>query len=482
MEDNVKSGAGRDSTDSGEREGIQKDPGPYIGTVISHVKGTRMGQLKVYIPEFGSTPNNEERYLTVSYASPFYGKTFGTDTQELPDNEVTAGQSYGMWMVPPDVGSQVLCVFVNGDRDRGFWFACIYDSPSHHMVPANGRNIGGKDKTTVPKQLSAETFSNSILPVGEYSTKAKTAFDSDGLTTTPRNAHLYQASVLIAQGLDRDPIRGAISSSSMREVPSNVYGISTPGRKPNGSPDSGDVVAFRKGGHQFVMDDGAATGGQDPEGTDQLIRLRTTNGHQILMNDTENVLYIASASGAHWIEFSNNGQMNIFAQAGFNVRTKGPMNFHSDALISMQAPAIKMNASGGQKAGANGIIISSDGAISLKSLMGLTAHSDGPLSLGSVTMASIFGGAVCSVGSMGIARVNGATVMLNCGIAVPILPVAPAKKNSLMDTGLSGKNWVVQEGALESICTVAPAHEPWTTADGKRPNHQIPPSANMLGF
>ena len=149
-------------------------------------------------------------------------------------------------------------------------------------------------------------------------------------------AHPYQASILVNQGLDTDPVRGAISSSSLRESPSNVYGISTPGRSVTGNAQQltssvqamGDnqaqAVIGRLGGHQFVMDDG------DVNGTDQLIRLRTTGGHQILMNDTKQVLYIGSASGAHWLEFSDSGMINMYGAAGINLRTQGVLNLQGD--------------------------------------------------------------------------------------------------------------------------------------------------------
>lgn len=477
MADQTKlaTGASKNNTDVGQSSGIQKDPGPYIGTVIEHVKGTRMGQLKVSIPQFQGTATTNTDYQTVSYASPFYGKTFGTDTQNLGNDEIQSGQSYGMWMVPPDIGSKVLCIFVDGDRDQGYWFACVYDGPSHHMVPGNGRAVGGLDKTKIPNYLNSDVYSTSNIPVTEYSTKEATAFDPDGLTNTPRYAHPYQTKVLMNQGLDRDFARGAISSSSMREVPSNVYGISTPGRRPGGAQSANpDITVFRKGGHSFVMDDG------DADGKDQLIRLRTTNGHQVLLNDSENLLYISSASGAHWIEFSNNGQMNIYAYGGFNVRTQGVMNFHSDSLINFQAPAIKMNASGGDKG--NALQFSSDGNFVVSALMGATVKTDGMLSLTSEAATYIAGGGMLSLGSLGVTRVNGSILMLNSGVGGVCMPAVPMKKGSHPDVGQSGATWVIKEDALESICTVVPAHEPWVQADGKsRPKPVAPPQGGFFG-
>ena len=120
---------------------------------------------------------------------------------------------------------------------------------------------------------------------------------------TPKPIHPF-AETLLKQGLSADDMRGNTSSSARRESPSQVFGISTPGRKdigttkqPVGAKDSGATDhVVRKTGHTFVMDDGAE------DGTNQLTRLRTASGHQLLMHDTEGVVYIANGSGNAYIE------------------------------------------------------------------------------------------------------------------------------------------------------------------------------------
>jgi len=471
------------------KTGIKVDPGPYVATVMEIIKGPRLGQLGVIIPEWEGSSDSDGQYIKVDYCSPFYGKTFGTDSQELPDTSATSGQSYGMWMVPPDIGNKVLVIFANGDRGRGYWIGCIYDSPSHHMVPALGRAIGGADKTLAPTgPLSVNVGHDTVSPVAEYNTVVAGAFSPDALTDTPRQPHEYQLSVLMRQGLDRDKIRGAISSSSMREAPSNVYGISTPGRSATkgqqiaGTP---DAVVFRKGGHSFVMDDGAAGDDVNEAGTDQLIRLRTTSGHQILMNDTENVLYIASASGAQWLEFSSDGQVHVYAQNGLNMRTKGVMNFHADGAIIMQSPIIELNASdtGSGSSSQCAIVCNTTGSFVASSMMGTSIKTDGPMSLSSLSMASFSAGATMNISSVGVTSVYGTMLKLNTGFPAPPAIVSPSPVNNLQDTEFANGNWYAVKSKLQSACTVVPAHEPWVGDDGKsRPEPQIPgQSGSTLG-
>jgi hypothetical protein len=477
----TRGSAGKQAQGDLKKTGFAQNPGPFVARVLAHVEGSRMGELRVQIPEFSGlvTANKNSTGIRVSYCSPFYGTTYGTDSQNLPNSAQTAGQSYGMWMVPPDIGNSVLVIFT--PQGQGFWIGCVYDSPSHHMVPAIGRAVSGPAKTTPPPEISKYLNSSSNLPVVEYDTSTQanpTAFASDGLTSTPRFAHDQQAMQYVMQGLDKDLIRGAISSSSLRESPSNVYGISTPGPKSapdqvKGQPQS---VIARKGGHTFVMDDG------DVNGVDQLIRLRTSGGHQILMNDTENILYIAGKSGSQWLEFSPNGSINVYGAAGINMRSQGPLNLHSDSAIAMNAPSIKINASASGTAGGpsmGSISISSSGGLSMQAMTSLSAKSVGSLSLSSIGKTSLSSGALLSVSAVGkldvssgistsiagaTVKIDGGMLMLNCGAPIPGLPPMPpipVTPKSHPDTKFDGTGWVKGSATVDSVCTVVPGHEPW---------------------
>jgi hypothetical protein len=79
------------------------------------------------------------------------------------------------------------------------------------------------------------------------------------------------------------------------------------------------------------MDDGSVLG------TDQLVRLRTAQGHQILMHDTEETIYVGHATGNSWIELSKNGSINVYSHGGVNLRSEGDINFHSDGNINLNA-------------------------------------------------------------------------------------------------------------------------------------------------
>jgi hypothetical protein len=211
------------------------------------------------------------------------------------------------------------------------------------------------------------------------------------------------------------------------------------------------------------MDDG------DEAGKDQLMRLRTTGGHQILMNDSENVLYIASASGQHWLEFSKNGQINVYGAAGFNLRTQGVLNLHSDVMLNMSAPNIKMTAVGNDKVPLGSISMTTSGNFSASAFGLASIKCNGALSLSAVGKASLTAGGWLNMSSLGKTSVNGpVALLLNSGTPLPPLPVTPPTLTPKPDTKLQGGVWNTG-GVIMTGCTVTPAHEPWTDADGQRP-------------
>ncbi|MFM6199336.1 MAG: hypothetical protein ACKPE1_09375, partial [Dolichospermum sp.] len=65
----------------------------------------------------------------------------------------------------------------------------------------------------------------------------------------------------------------------------------------------------------FVMDDG------DKDGQNELVRIRTRTGHQILLHNSADLIYIANAKGTAWVELTSNGKIDIFAQDSVSIHT-----------------------------------------------------------------------------------------------------------------------------------------------------------------
>lgn len=342
-----------------------RDVGPYEAVVVSHLDPLNMGTLEVELiknTEAGGNPERSGQLVTVRYLSPFYGVTPSKGLTPNDGFQYTQ-KSYGMWMVPPDVGTRVLVIFAEGNTAYGYWIGCIQDQGMNFMIPG-----AGQASTTVTTAGTPQNLKGAKLPVGEYNKLIETGTKVDPtLFEKPYNKDFTE--VLEVQGLINDENRGTTTSSARREAPSMVFGISTPGPldKRNQSPstkygsdtEGADYPYSRLGGSSFVMDDGddkfirathaadgppiyinkegGETGGDETIPQNELVRLRTRTGHQILMHNSEDLIYIANSRGTAWIELSSDGKIDIYAYDSISVMSNNDINFTAERDFNIDA-------------------------------------------------------------------------------------------------------------------------------------------------
>ena len=337
-------------------------PGPFLAKVVGHQDTTYMGSIEVELLRPTGNTNEETSIHLVKYMSPFYGVTSSSHLGENDDYDSTQ-KSYGWWAVPPDVGTTVVVIFIDGDPRRGYWMGCVQDEGMNFMVPG----IAATQK--VVGDVEADNAgSYGRVPVAEYNKKTNVVTDPD-VTQLEKPKHPL-ADALDKQGLLFDDIRGITTSSARREVPSMVFGMSTPGPvDKRGNAPRGRIGkkewkidnAFvgRLGGSTWVMDDGDArflrkkTASEGPPeyasledgDTDgnveiphnELIRFRTRTGHQILLHNSEDLIYITNARGTAWIELTSDGKIDIFAQDSISIKTDEDLNLYSGRDINIEA-------------------------------------------------------------------------------------------------------------------------------------------------
>jgi hypothetical protein len=338
---------------------------PKVGIVRNHLDSTYMGNLQVELisdSSAGSSTNAPGQLITVKYLSPFAGITSYDGMNQNADYR-NSQRSYGFWGVPPDIGAKVLVLFA--DSGQGYWIGCIPEESVNIMMPDPWVSTTYNDSDNTKK-----------LPVVEYNKKVETG-TARNATKFIKPANQDAIDILTEQGLIEDEIRGTTTSSARREVPSTVLGFSSPGpldERP-GAPrvNYGEnfaqtpVAQNRLGGSSLVFDDGDATllrktpagegpaeyanaeagetDGQPDLPHNELVRLRTRTGHQILLHNTEDLIYIANAKGTTWIELTSNGKIDIYAQDSISVHTENDLNFTADRDINFNAGRdIHMNA------------------------------------------------------------------------------------------------------------------------------------------
>lgn len=438
---------------------------PMIGIVKDNIDPTRGGKIRVQLE--GNTNNqsdNADGWVTVQYLSTYFGMVKPTAGQSGNGDYVGNPSAYGQWQSPPDIGTKVLCIFAEGDPNRGYYVGCVVEPEAMQMVPA----IGSGDNV-VPNEGEAMGLAGATrLPVTSINTNNKAVADSTEYLDAPKPVHSYTASIMSQQGIIRDPMRGPISSSASREPASRVgWGVATPGRPimdggyndenlPNNLDDKNATqlkVTARRGGHSIVMDDG------DIIGRDQLIRIRTALGHQILMSDDGQTLMILHSNGQSYIELGKEGTVDIFSTNSFNVRTQGDINFHADQHINLHATE-NMNIQAKQ------LHINTEEDFKMRAGAALQLYSVGNFTVKSLAGAAIKAATQASLASTGMTFINGLKVNLNTGKTsikaekVPIITLI-TQSDTLHD---EQKGFIAAPGKLLTVTTRTPAHYPWSNA------------------
>jgi GH24 family phage-related lysozyme (muramidase) len=286
--------------------------GVFLGFIKQATDVQRNGRLMVWIPEFGSAPDNPSGWTLVNYCSPFAGATnvdtiSKTDTHQFDQTQT----SYGMWMVPPDVNNEVLIMFINGDPSRGVWIGCLYNQFMNNMVPGMAADAKNWE------------YPGKIVPVAEYN-KWDTSVTEPDRAIKPFEKTKFRG--VSNQGLINDRSRGTTTSSARREAPSNVFGIITPG--PVIDPSVTSDKFRRKGGSSFIMDDGTGT---------EYIQLTTKTGAQIRLDETNGFVYLLNRDGTAWVQMDQKGNIDIFSAVDISLRGQRDVNIRADRNINMEA-------------------------------------------------------------------------------------------------------------------------------------------------
>jgi hypothetical protein len=519
----------RPSVDDSDRSG-GLTTGIYIATVISHLDPSFMGSIEVnLLKDQANTAGDDSQTFIVKYASPFFGYTpfefMGKNdgTNSTIDGFSDTQKSYGMWFVPPDVGVNVLVLFVNGDPAAGYWFACVPGVNINHMVPA----IAGSTVNSLDAEDKKRYGNTKLpLPVAEVNKRIngeKQEIDPDKY---PRVVHPI-ADRFLEQGLLEDDVRGFNTSSPRREAPSMVFGISTPGpldrresakKQQIGKSDSvATVPVSRLGGTQLVMDDGndryhreqsAAEGpvkyvdlldpvnqkkgntGSATIPASEYFRVRTRTGHQILMHNSEDLIYIANARGTAWIELTSNGKIDIYAEDSVSIHTGNDLNIRADRDINFECGRnMNFRTETGkwhaEIATDMEFLINNDSKLTvgnnLDILVGskakISANND--LDIATDTELKISATGDLSVGSGSEVKINGTKINFNgpnnAETAVAADFVRPYDlRDNLATSTAAGWDKRYQAGVVKSFMKRIPMHEPWALHEHRSPELLTP--------
>jgi putative chitinase len=482
-------------------QGRLPSAGPFLAEITNHLDPTYMGSLEVsLIKNLQNSTNNQEDTYIVRYLNPFYGVTSVRYEGNNSSNFNDVQKSYGMWMIPPDVGTVVMVIFIDGDPNQGYWMGCVQDQFQNHMVPG----IAASQQTAMTQEQK-NRYGTTLLPVAEF-LKSTQNLNIPNVDKIAKPVHPF-ADRLVEQGLLLDTTRGVTSSSARREVPSSVFGISTPGpldTRPGaktgeiGYETKRQAPVSRLGGSTFVMDDG------DINGQNELVRIRTRTGHQILLHNSQDLIYIGNSKGSAWLELTSNGKIDIFAMDSISIHTEADFNFRADRDVNIEAGRhIHMRSVKNMETNIGGyhfLAIDDYSKTSVRHSFDLaigdtakiTAMADFHLNVGKDILASaassvnVIGGDSVKLGSGGVFGIDANGQLILTGSRIDLNgPAAPAPAaadsaetpplldiNKLPNRDIKwgwGPDHFYNTGTISTIMQRVPTHEPWPQHENVNP-------------
>ena len=322
---------------------IRPDRGAFheltIGVVVDANDPQQMGRLRVMCPTLGDNADSPIRDIPwAKYISPL-GGFVTTGSRGPDDNSPTDGPvAYGMWSIPK-VGAQVLVACVDANTEHRIWLGCLYGDHLPHTMPHGRYTYQEAEKPNGPLSSTEEPiqplYDNLTEAFGDRSTNFEwrsrgadnqcsyvdgsvmdrvISFlqDDQDVPYTEEDGNKGTST----QGYARSRIAPNLTSEETgKNYDSQIYSWTTPGF------------------HGLSMDD-------KPDNC--RMRFRTSSGHQILMDDTNERIYIATAEGKCWIEMDQNGNVDIHTDKRLSVHAKQDINFTTEEAFRVTAKQIHM--------------------------------------------------------------------------------------------------------------------------------------------
>jgi len=341
-----------------------------VGTVVDTNDPQQTGRLRILVPGYGDNPSMPVGDVPwAMYISPLGGSV--SNIERGSDLDPGDGPvSYGFWSIPK-IGAAVVVTCIDGDPMSRAWVGCLHTERLAHTLP-HGRFIGDDGPLDSTEKPIQPLYDNQTGAFGKrannYEWKTRGADYSASATASGfyLNDGISKVADTEGNGYGVSQIEPDVKSEATgKNYDSQVYSWTTPGF------------------HSISMDDRVEN---------CRVRIRTTSGHQILMDDTNERIYINTCDGLNWIELDQDGNIDVYSTTKISIHSEGDINFSSnksirltaDDAIHMKTAACHIQTSSdfNVKVGGDGMI-TAGGTLNLKSSgqllqQGSQIHLNGP--------------------------------------------------------------------------------------------------------
>ena len=273
-----------------------------LGVVKNNADPAQHGRCQIFVPSIDNKDYQVDDLPWAQYVSPFGGTTanfqVGREKHSIP-----GVHSYGWWAIPKN-GAQVLCGFLEGDPNVRFYMGSFFLPELNRTLPSAIDPL--KTEIDESGQYPQEQIPYMLANLGEASLgpddvhyKVRGGYDrsishpSNKNKDKPRDNGYYDK-----------PLEAAKADSQM-------HVFATPGK------------------HFMLFSD-----------IDEYcrIRIKTTEGTQIIFDDTNERIYISTAKGRNWVELDEgNGKMYFYSTSKINFHSENDFNIYSSSNVNIVA-------------------------------------------------------------------------------------------------------------------------------------------------
>ena len=294
---------------------------PTTGWVVDVADPQQRHRVRVIVPKWNEQFSTKVEDLPwAQCCSPLFGIQHGA--QRGPNGEYTyGGVGFGL-LLPPQVGMLVEVYCLDGDPECRMYRGAIVTSDA--MVSHGNGKFVTEQSSELPDFKSSygplSTTENLIQPLAS---NLQRAFNYD-----PSKIN-YE---WVTRAADYSP--SAVTPDNFNNSITDIPNDDSDGYATTRSSKTPTVMGFvTPGFHAFTADD-------RPENC--RIRLRSTCGKQILLDDTNERIYISTASGSVWIELDEAGNLDIHADRRVSIHSTKDINLTSDGNVNIKGTNVNI--------------------------------------------------------------------------------------------------------------------------------------------
>jgi len=274
------------------------------GVVVDTNDPQQMGRVKIWVPAIDGDLYDIVNLPWATYVSPMAGRT--RDYPAGPGSNKTSGfASYG-WFAVPKAGALAVVGFMYGDPNRRLYMGSYFRDHGNRSLPV------GRNRSDLAKAPVSDTFE----PMEPQTTNLNAQFRNKLDASEAKTRGAYERAVAQdktdkdgTEGYQADLVEPNDSKGNAQYDP-QTYTLTTPGR------------------HSLIFQDHPSTG---------RARLKTAAGHQIILDDANERIYISTCKGNTWLELDQDGRIHLYAADSISVSTGGDFNLTAVGDLKLNA-------------------------------------------------------------------------------------------------------------------------------------------------